>query len=83
MPTETETAAKYLTPKEAAALKGVTLATIYKAIERGTLPKHTVLDRVALLASDVESYSPGSYGGVTREKVLRGPGRPRKSEVAK
>ena len=38
----------YLTPKQAAEHKGVSVPTIYKAIERGVLPSERVLDRVAV-----------------------------------
>ena len=65
----------YLTPKQAAERKGVSLPTIYKAIERGVLPSERVLDRVAVRIADVDAYQPGSYGGVTRTVRKRGPGR--------
>ncbi len=66
---------EYITPKQAAELKGVSVPTIYKAIERGSLPSVRVLDRVALRVTDVEAYQPGSYGGVKRTVIRRGPGR--------
>lgn len=69
----------YLTPKQAAERKGVAVPTIYKAIERGQLPSVRILDRVALRVADVEAYTPGSYGGVTRTVRKRGPGRARKA----
>lgn len=73
---------EYLTPRQAAELKGVSIPTIYKAIERGLLPSVRVLDRVALHRADVEAYQPGSYGGVKRAVIRRGPGRTPKSSVA-
>lgn len=66
---------EYLTPKKAAEIKGVSVPTIYKAIERGVLPSVRVLDRVALHRADVDAYQPGSYGGVKRTVIRRGPGR--------
>ena len=66
---------EYLTPRQAAEQKGVSVQTIYKAIERGLLPSVRVLDRVALRVADVEAYKPGSYGGVKRTIIRRGPGR--------
>lgn len=73
---------EYLTPKQAATIKGVSLHTIYKAIERGSLPSVRVLDRIALRVTDVDTYQPGSYGGVKRATLRRGPGRRRKSDGA-
>ena len=72
---------EYLTPKEAAERKGVALATIYKAIERGNLPSYRVLGRVAVKASDVDAYTPGSYGDAQRATVRRGPGRPKATKA--
>ena len=72
----------YLTPKQAAERKGVALPTIYKAIERGLLPSVRVLDRVALRVADVDAYTPGSYGGIKRTVIRRGPGRHSKHEVS-
>ncbi len=65
----------YITPQQAAKHKGVTVQAIYKAIERGVLPSVRVLDRVALRPVDVDAYQPGSYGGVKRTIIRRGPGR--------
>lgn len=65
----------YLTPKQAAERKGVSVPTIYKAIERGVLPSERVLDRVAVRVADVDAYQPGSYGGIKRTVRRRGPGR--------
>lgn len=64
---------RYLTPKEAAERKGVTVQAIYRAIERGELPTTIILSRKALLPADVEAYQPGSYGGVERARKRRGP----------
>jgi len=71
---------EYLTPKQAAERKGVSLTAIYSAIARGKLPSVRVLDRIALRVADVDSYEPGSYAGVERTVKQRGPGRPRKKE---
>lgn len=65
----------YLTAREAAERKGVSVPTVYRAIERGVLPAVRVLGRVALRPADVEAYEPGSYGGVKRTVRRRGPGR--------
>ena len=65
----------YFTPKQAAERKGVSVQTVYKAIERGALPSVRVLDRVALRPADVDAYQPGSYGGIKRTVRRRGPGR--------
>ena len=72
----------YITPKQAAELKGVSVPTIYKAIERGRLPSVRVLDRVALRIADVDAYRPGSYGGIQRTVIRRGPGRSPKPDAA-
>ena len=73
---------EYMTPRQAAECKGVTVQAIYKAIERGLLPSVRVLDRVALHVADVEAYQPGSYGGIKRTVKRRGPGRSPKPAVA-
>jgi len=73
---------EYITPKKAAEIKGVSVPTIYKAIERGLLPSVRVLDRVALRPADLDAYQPGSYGGVKRTVKRRGPGRGPKPGVA-
>lgn len=64
---------EYITPKQAAERKGVSLAAIYRAIERGALPSTEVLGRKGLRPADVASYQPGSYGGVERSRRRRGP----------
>ncbi len=71
----------YLTPRQAAQRKGVSVPTIYKAIERGSLASVRLLDRVALHVADVDAYEPGSYNGVKRTVKRRGPGRSPKSEA--
>ncbi len=73
---------EYITPRQAAECKGVTVQAIYKAIERGLLPSVRVLDRVALRLADVEAYQPGSYGGIKRTVKRRGPGRSLKPDAA-
>ncbi len=72
----------YLTPKQAAERKGVSVPTIYKAIERGVLPSERVLGRVAVRLTDVDTYQPGSYGGIKRTVRQRGPGRSPKPNAA-
>lgn len=69
----------YLTPRQAALNKGVSVQAIYKAIERGSLASVRVLDRVALRVVDVDAYQPGSYNGVKRTLKRRGPGRSSKA----
>jgi excisionase family DNA binding protein len=76
METEADVTTQYLTPREAAERKGVAVASIYKAIERGQIPSVRVLGRVALRVGDVEAYQPGSYGENKRDYRPRGPGRP-------
>ena len=71
---------EYLTPKEAAERKGVALASIYKAIERGALPSERVLERVVIPILAVDAYEPGSYGETRRTYKKRGPGRPSLTE---
>lgn len=66
---------EFITPRQAAERKSVTVQAIYKAIERGHLPSVRVLDRVALRPADVDAYQPGSYGGIKRTVKRRGPGR--------
>ena len=73
---------EYLTPRQAAERKGVSVPTIYKAIERGVLPSERVLDRVAVRIADVDAYQPGSYGGIKRTVRKRGPGRGPKQAVS-
>lgn len=70
-----------VTPQEAAALKGVAVASIYKAIERGQLSAIRALGRVAIRTTDLDNYQPGSYGDTKRTYKPRGPGRP-KTEAA-
>lgn len=64
---------EFLTTKDAAQLKGVSIATIYKAIEEKRLPSTRVLGRIAIKPADLEAYEPGSYGGVERTRKRRGP----------
>jgi excisionase family DNA binding protein len=72
----------YITVREAAARKGVSVPAIYRAIERGALPSAHVLGRVALRPADVDAYEPGSYGGKTRARRKRGPTKGAKSARA-
>lgn len=68
-----------ITVQEAALRKGVRATAIYNAIERGALVTTEVFGRKVLRAADVDAYQPGSYGGVKRAKLPRGPGRRPKS----
>lgn len=79
---ETVNGIDYLTPKEAAERKGVALASIYKAIERGALTTTKIMGRIALAAPVVDAYEPGSYGEAKRAYKKRGPGRPSSSPAA-
>lgn len=72
---------EYITPRQAAELKGVSVPAIYKAIGRGLLPSVRVLDRIALRPADVDAYQPGSYGGIKRTIIRRGPGRPKPGDA--
>lgn len=69
-----------LTVAEAAKIKGVSRHTIYKAIHENHL-KHKVdmKPTYTITAADLAEWKPASGGGVQREKVRRGPGRPRKA----
>ena len=64
-------ASDYITPKQAADLKGVTVGAIYKAIERGHIDGVRLLDRVAVKASDIAAWTPAGYtrGDVQRASV--------------
>lgn len=64
---------EYITPKQAAERKGVSVPAIYRAIERGVLSSTEVLGRKGLRPVDVDAYQPGSYGGVERFRRRRGP----------
>jgi excisionase family DNA binding protein len=56
-------AVEELTPRQAAELKGVTRSAIYKAVAEGRLRHHMRLDRIALLAVDVEAWEPSPHIG--------------------
>ena len=62
---------EYVSVRDAAQRKGVSTATIYKAIEERRLPATQMLGRWALLTSDVEAFAPGSYAGVKRATISR------------
>lgn len=64
---------EYLSPQQAATLKGVATTTIYEAVKRGAIPAHRFMGRIGLLPADVEKWEPASYGGVERARVKRGP----------
>lgn len=70
-----------LTPQEAAQRKGVSVATIYKAISDGRLPARRILHRLALSPVDVDAFEAGSYAGIKRTNIRRGPGRTRTQNV--
>jgi excisionase family DNA binding protein len=63
-----------LTPQEAARIKGVSVTTIYRAINEGRLPSQRVLGRLAVSPADVEAFEPGSYAGIRRTVIPRGRG---------
>lgn len=54
---------QYLTPDEAARLKGVSRTTIYSAIADGRLPHTRMLGRLALRKADVLAWVPRRYTG--------------------
>lgn len=53
-----DTSEKFLTPGEAAKLKGVSRTTIYSAIATGRLPHVRLLGRLALREADVVAWTP-------------------------
>lgn len=57
MPKKTA-AEEFVTVREAAALKGVPVQTLYKAIERGKLAPQTVFGKIVLRRAQVEAYAP-------------------------
>lgn len=67
-----------ITPTEAAKRKGVSPATIYRAVREKRLPSTEVLGRIGIRPADLDAFEAGSYGGVKRATVRRGPGRRRK-----
>ena len=71
----------FITPRQAAQRKGVSVPAIYKAIERGEIASADVLGRKALRPADVDAYQPGSYGGVTRTRRRRGPTKSEKNNA--
>lgn len=52
-----------LTPAEAAQLKGVAKATVYKAVAEGALPHVRILGRIGLRKADVLAWAPSTLGG--------------------
>ena len=48
---------KWLTPAEAATLRGVSRAAVYKAVEQGRLPHRIILSRIAVRESDVLTWA--------------------------
>lgn len=60
-----------LTIPEAAALKGVSLSTVYKAVREGRLRTQRVLGRNVLRSEDVRDWSPSGHGGLRRPKSER------------
>jgi excisionase family DNA binding protein len=65
-----------ITVEAAAVLKGVSVATLYKAIREGRLPSQRVLGRVGLRPADVAAFEPKRGG------IRPGSGRPRKEQAA-
>ena len=54
---------QYLTPDEAAKLKGVSRTTIYSAIAEGRLAHTRILGRLALKEADVVAWTPTPHSG--------------------
>lgn len=59
-----------ITPREAAALKGVSRGTVYKAIAEGKLPHSLQLGHIALKKSDVLAWKPGTRGGAYNTRPM-------------
>ena len=75
---------KYLTVARAAKIKGVSVHTVYKAINEGRLKCHIEYQPTYfVMLSDLAAWKPASGGGVVRAKVKRGPGRPQGSKKEK
>ncbi|BDI29373.1 hypothetical protein CCAX7_14240 [Capsulimonas corticalis] len=64
--------AQLITPKEAAKLKEVSVATIYKAVKEGRLKAVWPVGAMAFLLADLDVWQPASYRGVQRAVVTRG-----------
>lgn len=71
---------EFLSVKQAAQRKQVTESAVYKAINAGRLHATRVLGRFALMPADVDACDFGSYAGVKRTSIPRGPNR--KKEAA-
>ncbi len=65
----------FVSVKEAAQRKGVSLSTIYKAMRAGKLAGVPVLGRTALRLADVEVWTPSAHGGSRRRKGVPEPAR--------
>lgn len=66
---------EFLSVKQAAERKQVTESAVYKAINAGRLRATRVLNRFALTPADVDACDFGSYAGVQRTRIPRGPNR--------
>ena len=73
---------EFLSVQEAATRKGVSQATIYKAIQEKRLPATRLLGRFALKPMDIDAYEPGTYAGVQRATKTRGVPRKKQEEAA-
>lgn len=63
---------KLLTVTQAAKMKGVTRAAVYKAIAEGRVPHQIVLGRSALLEADVVAWVPRTREkGIPRSKEIK------------
>jgi excisionase family DNA binding protein len=77
----------YLTIGEAAARRGVSVATVYKAVRETRISKETILGRVVVKKDEVDAYPFGSYtpketgAKIVRTTKKRGPGRKRQPRV--
>jgi len=72
-----------LTPDEAALTKGVSRTTIYSAITEGRLPRHRVLNRLAIRQTDLESWIPAPHSGRPKGMPVSDEARSRMGEAQK
>ena len=66
-----------LTAKQVSEIKKVAISTVYAAMTRGDLVYVEQLGRKGVKPDICEAWKPASGGGVKRETVRRGPGRPK------
>lgn len=74
---------EFITPDEAARLKGVRRTTIYSAISEGRLPSTRILKRLALKKSDVLAWTPTPHAGRPKGIAVSDLARQRMSEAQK